>query len=194
MSRTSLIAIFLAVCCPLAHAQISQATLEGTIKDKSGSVIPGATVTIKNKGTSATRTVTTSPTGEYLVPNLQPAEYELTIGFQGFKTSVISSLTLHTGEHATVDGTLELGGTNQEVTVEAAVPLVSTTSAEVNHLVPPSQVAEIPLNGRNFWELAQLTPGATFIPRAQTSTYNGTELRARTVNVTVNGQSYIFTG
>ena len=194
MSRTSLIAIFLAVCCPLAHAQISQATLEGTIKDKSGSVIPGAIVTIKNKGTSATRTVTTSPTGEYLVPNLQPAEYELTIGFQGFKTYVISSLSLHTGEHATVDGTLELGGTNQEVTVEAAVPLVSTTSAEVNHLVPPSQVAEIPLNGRNFWELAQLTPGATFIPRAQTSTYNGTELRARTVNVTVNGTSYIWTG
>jgi hypothetical protein len=74
------------------------------------------------------------------------------------------------------------------------VPLLSTTSAEVSHLVPPSQVAELPLNGRNFWELTQLTPGATFIPRGQVSQYNGSEIRPRNVNVTVNGQGYIFTG
>lgn len=74
------------------------------------------------------------------------------------------------------------------------MPLLNVASAEVSHLVPPSQVAQLPLNGRNFWELTQLTPGATFVPRGQTAQYNGSEIRARSVNVTVNGQSYIFTG
>src|SRR5205085_10832665 len=127
-------------------------------------------------------------------PNLDPAEYSLTVGFKGFKTFVIGSLALHTGERSTVNITLQLGDTTQEVTVDAAVPLLSTTSTEVSHLVPPSQVAELPLNGRNFWELTQLTPGATFVPRGQLSQYNGSEIRPRNVNVTVNGQSYIFTG
>jgi len=176
------------------HAQISQATLEGTVKDNSGAVVPGASVTLKNKGTAAVRTTATDASGQYSIVNVDPAEYSLTVSFTGFKTFVIASLELHTGERTTVDGRLELGDTTQEVTVEAAVPLLSTTSTEVSHLVPPSQVAELPLNGRNFWELTQLTPGATFIPRGQLSQYNGSEIRPRNVNVTVNGQGYIFTG
>src|SRR5262249_12771002 len=146
------------------------------------------------KGTAAVRETTTDAAGQYTIPNLDPSEYSLTVSFTGFKTFVIGAVTLHTGERAAVDGTLELGDTTQEVTVEAAVPLLSTTSTEVGHLVPPSQVAELPLNGRNFWELTQLTPGATFIPRGQLSQYNGSEIRPRNVNVTVNGQGYIFTG
>jgi hypothetical protein len=179
---------------PSIHAQISQASLNGTIRDNSGSVAPNATVTLTNKGTGTSRTATTDSTGTYLFPDVEPAEYSMTVNLQGFKTLSIASLTLHTGEHATVDGTLELGATSQEITVAAAVPLLNTESSDVGHLVPQSQVAEIPLNGRNFWELTQLTPGSTFIPRSQTSTYNGSELRARNVNVAVNGTSYIFTG
>src|SRR5439155_11595197 len=177
-----------------AYAQISQATLEGTVKDNTGAVVPGATVALKNKGTTAVRTTLTGASGQYSIPNVDPAEYSLTVSFTGFKTFVISSLTLHTGERSTVDGILELGDTTQQVTVDAAVPLLSTTSTEVSHLVLPSQVAELPLNGRNFWELTQLTPGATFIPRGQLSQFNGSEIRPRNVNVTVNGQGYIFTG
>lgn len=199
MLRTSVAGILaLVILCGLgagrAHAQISQASLQGVVKDASGAVIPGAAVTLKNKGTAATRTATTDASGQYAVANVDPAEYSLTVGFRGFKTFVISSVTLHTGEHATVNGTLELGDTTQEVTVEAAVPLLTTTSTEVSHLVPASQVAELPLNGRNFWELTQLTPGATFVPRGQLAQYNGSEIRPRNVNVTVNGQGYIFTG
>ena len=176
------------------QAQISQASLQGTIKDNTGAVVPGAAVALKNKGTGESRSVVTGAAGEYVIPNLNPAEYSVTASMTGFKTAVISSLTLHTGEQSTVDITLELGATSDEVTVEAMVPLLDTTSGEVSHLVPPSQVAELPLNGRNFWELTQLTPGATFIPRGQTAQFNGSEIRARSVNVTVNGQSYIFTG
>jgi hypothetical protein len=177
-----------------SSAQISQATLQGTVTDNTGAVVRGATVVLKNKGTKESRSVSTGNSGDYVISNLNPAEYSLTISEAGFKTTVINDLTLHTGEQATVSATLEVGATNQEVTVEAVVPLLETASGEVNHLVPPSQVAELPLNGRNFWELTQLTPGATFNPRGQVSQYNGSEIRARSVNVTVNGQSYIFTG
>ncbi len=191
--------VFKAVLCFIllslaARAQTNQASLSGTIKDTSGSVISGAVVTLHNKGTDQVRTTTTGSSGEYVIPNMEPADYRLTVSFPGFATLNVTHLTLHTGENATFEGTLELGGTSQEVTVQAVVSLVPTTSAEVAHLVPASEVAAIPLNGRNFWELTQLTPGATFIPRAQTAVYNGSELRARNVNVTVNGTSYIFTG
>ena len=162
--------------------------------DNSGALVRGAGVVLKNRGTDETRTATTGASGEYLISNLNPTDYALTVTMAGFKTAVVSNLVLHTGEHATLDTVLELGATNQEVMIEAVVPLLETASGEVNHLVPPSQVAELPLNGRNFWELTQLTPGATFVPRGQTAQYNGSEVRARSVNVTVNGQSYIFTG
>ena len=178
----------------LLRAQISQAGLSGSVKDSTGALVPNATVTIKDKGTGTTRTVTTGGSGDYTIPNLSPADYSLTVTMTGFKTVVVANLPLHTGEQSTYNATLELGAANQEITVESAVPLVNTTSAEVSHLVPPSQLAQLPLNGRNFWELTQLTPGATFIPRGQTAQYNGSEIRARNVNVTINGQSSIFTG
>jgi hypothetical protein len=177
-----------------ALAQISQARLQGSVKDNTGALIPGATVTLKEKGTEATRSVTTGASGEYTIPNLNPVEYDLSVSARGFSTFTVGSLILHTGDNATVNATLQVGASTQEITVGATVPLLNTSSAEVSHLVPPSQVATLPLNGRNFWELTQLTPGATFIPRAQTAQFNGSEIRARSVNVTVNGQSYIFTG
>lgn len=186
--------LILALAVWPASAQISQASLQGTVSDNTGAVLTAATVTLKNKGTDSTRSATTNSAGAYSFPNLEPAEYSLTISYSGFKSYVVSSLTLHTGEHATINASLELGAVNQEITVGAVVPLVQAASAEVSHLVPPSQVAKLPLNGRNFWELTQLTPGATFIPRGQTAQFNGSEIRARAVNVTVNGQSYIFTG
>ncbi len=176
------------------HSQISQASLKGTVKDTSGALIPNASVSLKEKSTGSERKTTSNTSGEYEIPNLAPADYSLTIGITGFRTVLVESLTLHTGEQSTYDAILEVGSETQEVTVDAAVPLLNVSSAEVSHLVPPSQVAELPLNGRNFWELTQLTPGATFIPRGQTAQYNGSEIRARSVNVTVNGQSYIFTG
>src|SRR3954454_3287346 len=191
--RRAFAALSLISAAPLS-AQISQAGLKGIVQDASGAAVAGANIILKDKGTGAQRTTTSSGSGEYTIPNLSPADYSLTVGMSGFRTVVVESLPLHTGEQSTYDAKLEVGASTQEITVDAAVPLVNVTSAEVSHLVPPSQVAQLPLNGRNFWELTQLTPGATFIPRGQTAQYNGSEIRARSVNVTVNGQSYIFTG
>ncbi|MFL6450520.1 MAG: carboxypeptidase regulatory-like domain-containing protein [Bryobacteraceae bacterium] len=195
LSRLSAAIGALAIFCasPLP-AQISQAGLKGTIQDASGAAVVGATVTLKDKGTGSQRIMTSDASGQYTIPNLTPADYSLTVSMNGFRTVVVESLPLHTGEQSTYAAKLEVGAATQEITVDAAVPLLNVASAEVSHLVPPSQVAQLPLNGRNFWELTQLTPGATFIPRGQTAQFNGSEIRARSVNVTVNGQGYIFTG
>ena len=75
------------------YAQIGQASLQGVVRDNSGGVIPGASVSLKSKGTGAVRTVTSDAAGQYFIPNIDPAEYSLTVGFQGFKTSVVSSVT-----------------------------------------------------------------------------------------------------
>src|SRR5437870_1564853 len=88
-----------------ANAQISQAALQGTIKDNTGAVIPGATITIKNKGTAAVRSITSDTSGQYAISNLDPAEYTLSVNFRGFKTFIIGSLALHTGERSTLDAT-----------------------------------------------------------------------------------------
>jgi hypothetical protein len=98
---------------PCLQGQISQATLQGSVKDNTRAVVPNAGVSLKNKGTGETRSVVSGASGEYVIPNLNPAEYSLSATLTGFKTAVISSLTLHTGEQATVDLTLEVGATNQ---------------------------------------------------------------------------------
>lgn len=195
LSRVCLALSALTLLTPaLLHSQISQASLQGTVKDSTGGVVAGATVTLTSQTTAATRTVTSGADGQYLVPNINPGNYKLTVSVQGFKTFAIDNLALATGQSASVDATLQVGASSQQVTVSSEVPLLSTASSDVSHLVPPQQVADMPLNGRNFWELTQLTPGATFTPRPQLAQFNGSEIRARAVNVTVNGQAYEWTG
>ena len=170
-------------------AQIGGANLRGVVTDSSGALIPGATVSLKNTGTATTRSATTGPSGEYTIPSLVPGDYTLRIQFQGFKEFVISRMTLHTGQDATVDAKLVLGTTTEQVVVTSEDPMLNTTSSTVQSLIAPAAVAHLPLNGRQFWQLAQLTPGSTYIPRAQSAQYNGSEIRARAVNVNTNGQS-----
>ncbi len=189
-----LTALLLSISEAALRAQIGLATLEGSVKDASGAAVPGASVSIKNLGTSLTRSVTTGASGDYVIPDLEPAVYSVTASYTGFRTYTISKLTLHTAEKATVDLVLEVGPTRQEVTVSDVAPLLSTASSEVGQVVNPTTVERVPLNGRKFWQLTQLTPGVSYIPGGQTERTGGSSIRARAVNVTVNGTSAIWTG
>src|SRR6478672_10939565 len=93
------------LCGGNALSQISQASLQGSVKDNTGALVPGATVTVKEKGTGMTRSVTTGASGEYAIPNLNPVEYDLSVTARGFSTYTINSLILHTGDSATVNAT-----------------------------------------------------------------------------------------
>src|SRR5581483_5991217 len=154
-------------CVFTARAQISTATLVGTVIDPSGGVVAGAKVVATNLGTRVTRTVTTGTSGDYTIPNLPVAHYSVTITAAGFKTYTVPDVELQVAQRATVNASLQLGGVEQQVTVGASAPIIETSEASVGQVVNPITVEHMPLNGRSFWQLTDLTPGATYTPGGQ---------------------------
>lgn len=194
IAKISALLLFLSCFIPSLQAQRNLATLVGTVKDSSGAVVPHATVTVKNLGTAAARTVTTDASGDYALPDLEVGHYSVTASLQGFKTTVIKDIELQTGQSARIDVVLELGAVTQEVTITTTAPLISTTSSDVGQVVDRSVLENIPLNGRAFWQLTQLTPGANFTPAGSNAYGSLTSIRASAVNVTINGSDPDKTG
>jgi hypothetical protein len=160
-----------------AKAQVTGATLSGTITDPSGSVIAGADVSIKNTGTGIVRSVTTDSAGLFSVPNLDPGTYEVTISSPGFNKAVQSNLTLSVGQQQTLNIALKVGEATQTVTVNESAPSVELTSATLSAQVDATTVRELPLNGRDWTQLATLEPGVATV-RVQASTSSPTTNRA----------------
>ena len=143
----------------LALGQVTTASILGTVQDTSNAVVAGVTVTVLNLGTGATRTLTTDELGRFSATSLPIGNYEVTAERAGFKKAVRAGITLAIGQYAVVDFTLAVGQVSEEVTVTGEPPLVQTTSNTVGALVDPTQMADLPLNGRNFDQLTFLTPG-----------------------------------
>ena len=149
--------LLLVVCFSMkAPAQVATATISGTVRDATGAVVPGATITLRNVETGARRTVTTDATGRYSAPQLGLGGYEVTASATGFQTIVRSGITLTVGREADVDFTLQLGTVAERVEVTGEAPLVETTTSTVSGLVDEKTVRELPLNGRSFTDLMDL--------------------------------------
>lgn len=146
--------------CAFASAQVPTGTIQGTVTDPSKAVVPGATVSVKSKGTGAERKVTTDEAGKYQVPTLPPGEYEVMVTAGGFKTG-ISTLTLQVGENISTDFELEVGQATETVTVTSEAPAINTSDFKIDGVVNRKQIDNLPLNGRNFLQLAMLEPGVT---------------------------------
>jgi Carboxypeptidase regulatory-like domain/TonB dependent receptor-like, beta-barrel len=147
-----------------AMAQVSGATLSGTVTDEQGGPVPGATIAIKNVATSVVREVTSNSEGFYSAPNLLPGTYEVTVTAKGFQTLVHTGITLTVGAQQALNLTLKVGELNQRVEVSAAPPNVQTTSSTISATVDSTTVRELPLNGRDWTSLAALEPGVTSTP------------------------------
>jgi len=191
-SRSAALFLFMGVCA--SRAQISTATLEGTVTDPSGGIVGGATVVATNLGTQVARTVTTTGSGDFTIPNLAIGHYSVTITAPGFKTYTVPDIELQVAQRASVNAVLQVGGVEQKVTVEAAAPIVETAQASVGQVVNPTAVERMPLNGRSFWQLTDLTPGATYTPGGQGTRTGGSSIRSSVVNVTINGTAPNQTG
>lgn len=178
---------------PSLRAQRNTATLMGTVTDASGAVVPDAKVTLTNVGTHGMRTVTTSGSGDYTLTDLSVGNYTLSAGKAGFKTTTLSEFPLEVGQSARMDVILQVGSTTQELTVTAAAPLVNTTSSEVGQVVNRDVLENIPLNGRAFWQLTQLTPGAMY-QTGGSGNYNKNAIRSSSVTVTINSGNADMTG
>jgi outer membrane receptor protein involved in Fe transport len=170
----------------------ASATLEGTVKDKSQAVIRGATVTITNKATGVTRTTATNDVGGYRFELLPVGAYEIKVSASGFASAVTESVGLLVGRVTTLDYALNPGATAETVTVTAETPILDSQKTDVGLNITPQEVENLPLNGRDFANLAILAPGAKPV-----DSYDPTKNRiaifgingssGRNVNVTVNG-------
>jgi len=189
--RFGLLAAFMALLAfPSASwAQRSAAAINGTVKDTSGAVIPQATITLANTQTNVTQIAETNGTGEYVILQIIPGPYTLKAAKAGFQTVNQAPFTLDVNQTTTFDFTLPVGATAQTVTVEAAAGAIETSTAELGSVVGEKMVDDIPLNGRNFTQLLELTPGVSPISTAQNSGGWGGQPLGSFTFPSVNGQS-----
>jgi hypothetical protein len=159
--RASLIAacLLLTVSKP-AQAQNWNSNLEGIILDPTGAVVPGATIALRNPATGLRRTTTSSENGFYSFPLLPVGMYELEVSKSGFAAKTLSGLVLQVGQTARVDVTLELARGETTVRVEARPPLIETATPALGDEIDNARVSLLPLNGRQFSQLALLAAGA----------------------------------
>jgi len=160
-------ALAISVLSSTAMAQLSTATITGVVRDSSGGVIPNATVVLKNVETNIERRATTNSAGSYSFLNMTPGRYTLTTTASGFRTNRVAEFELVVNQTMTQDTILEVGGVEQAVEVQAQAEVLQSSTAELGSVVSTKQVADLPLNGRNFTALLQLTPGASPISVSQ---------------------------
>jgi outer membrane receptor protein involved in Fe transport len=152
----ALTSLFVAAPVFAQNAQIS-----GTLKDQSGAVLPGATITAKNLATGLARTVVTDATGEYRVPALPPGTYSLSAEMQGFTTERRPEVILVIDQDAVINFMLKPAAVSEVVSVVAESPIVDTTKSDVSTAVSTQQIQDLPVASRRWIDLAMLTPGTS---------------------------------
>ncbi|MBI3646900.1 MAG: carboxypeptidase regulatory-like domain-containing protein [Acidobacteriales bacterium] len=137
------------------------ATIVGRVRDATGATIPGAGVTTKNVDTGQVRTTITTETGDFELPLLPiTGSYTLTISKDGFQTHEVGGITLQVDQRARFDVTLNVGSTTERITVTEEAPITQTESGAVGQVIGNKRIVDLPLNGRNFVQLASLIPNA----------------------------------
>src|SRR5260221_8746879 len=145
------------VLAPSALAQNAQIT--GSVKDSSGAIIPGATVTVRNVDTGFSRTAVTNDVGEYRLPSLPPGRYALTSELSGFSTETRPDITLIIDQTAIINFSLKPATVSETVTVTGESPIVDVTRSDVSTSVSSQQIQDLPVASRRWIDLAMLTPG-----------------------------------
>jgi hypothetical protein len=187
-----------ALAVPL-FSQSSSGTFLGAVRDSSGAFIPGATVTVVNQATGFRREVVSDAGGEFEMPNVPLGDYTVSCRAKGFRAVDRTGVNLQVDQKARIDFSLSVGEVTEILTVEAAAPLVKSSSSEFGEVVQQRAVRELPLNGRNYVQLVHLTAGVTtgqqggniegagaFVPRG-TGSFNANGQRGQNNNFMVDG-------
>jgi Carboxypeptidase regulatory-like domain/TonB-dependent Receptor Plug Domain len=143
-------------------AQVSGATVSGIITDAQGAVVPNARVSVRDVATGTSTDSTSNTNGAYTVPNLKPADYDVSVSAAGFSTSV-ARVTLTVGAKQELNLSLTVGEVRQEIKVTGAAPLVELETSTISNNVEGTEVRELPLNGRDWASLATLQPGVATV-------------------------------
>ena len=154
-----------------AIAQNASGSIVGHVKDPQGAAVVGAQVSVTNLDTHDVRTVTTNETGDYTIPVLQPGHYQIDVTDNGFKSEKQSGILLNVDQTVRVETTLNVGSSTETISVNATALTMDTDTASVGQVIGSQQIAELPLNGRNFQDLMLLAPGAVNNPGGEQSQY-----------------------
>src|SRR6266481_6027510 len=150
-----------------AYAQTTTVgTISGTVRDEKGAIVPKAEVSIQSEGTGILRTATSDDNGFYLAPSLPAGLYTISTAPHGFKKTIASGVDLHVAENKVVNLDLQVGQVSETVTVSSDASPVETRSGEISSLITEKQVTELPLNGRNYAQLALMVPGVSPVTQA----------------------------
>ncbi|MCC7235396.1 MAG: TonB-dependent receptor [Bryobacterales bacterium] len=155
------ILIPLSLLLALAPSLFAQATaqLGGVVTDNSGALIPGVEVAVTASGTGVERKTTTNDQGGYTLPFLAPGDYRITVQKQGFQKLSREGVRLEVNQTARIDFTLSVGSVSETIEVTGAAPLIESDSSAIGQVVEKKAIEDLPLNGRNFVQLATLGPG-----------------------------------
>jgi hypothetical protein len=153
--------LFLSHRAALAQANTGDAQLNGSVHDQTGSVIVKASVSLRNVATNQVYKASSNSVGFYILTNVQPGTYDLTIESQGFAKYEQTGLILRVAQVATIDVGLKVAGTTQEVVVNTQAPVIEPTRTEVSNVIETQQIQALPISGRLFTDFALLSPGVT---------------------------------
>src|SRR5256712_5492534 len=167
-------------------------SISGVIRDASGAVIPGATVTVTNPATNQVRSAISNEAGVYNFPVLQPGKYNIKVELPGFRTITQNDVELQVQFAARIDFTLQVGDVSQTVEVEGTTALIATENATVGTVIENKRIIEMQLNGRNFLQLTSLSPNVSygFTNSGQEDQRQGGSRAAQ--NIAVAGQRSAF--
>jgi hypothetical protein len=196
MKKISAVMICFILSCSLAVSALAQqaatATLSGRIVDPQGAVIVNAQITATQKSTGIKREAQSNDEGLFTITNLSPGEYEVKVTANGFKTRLIKILNLQVGQNVTLDETLEIGQLSEYDSLSSVEQLINPTASVVDGVINKRTIESLPLNGRNFLELALLVPGNSPAPNFDPTKTNTVSISSagqlgRGGNVTVDG-------
>ncbi len=191
MKRLLLLSLVALFSVQLVSSQVLRGRIDGTVRDPQDQVVPNAKITVKNTGTGSTVTATSTDDGTFTAPELQPGLYVITAELQGFKTSFVEGIQVQVASVTSVNIRLEIGTVSEQVTVSAddVQATINTSNAEVGEVVDRQRILELPLDGRNPFELTALQAGVQTKPSADGDASKFSINGNRTVanNLTVDG-------
>jgi len=151
--------VLLSSSTPAALAQDVKGSVRGTVTDEQGAAVAGAEVTVSDPSTGFSRTTNTGSDGVYNFPDLPLGTFKIRVTHAGFKASEKVGIAVHASDSLVFNFALAVGAVSEQITVEASAIQVETTNGELSGLINGQQVAELPLNGRNFMQLVLSVPG-----------------------------------
>src|SRR5580692_267176 len=161
MIKKSWLVIVVVGCIAIGlRAQSTNGLITGVVAESTGTVVAGAQVSIVNRDTGVERTAVSDTSGLYVVPQLAPGIYTLTLMKEGFASVKQNDIQLLVNQSVTIDVKLKVASSSQTIEVNTAPPMLNTTSSTLSAVIEHQEVVDLPLNGREFSQLALLTPGA----------------------------------